>query len=170
MTSGFSQTITDPGESGRILPMTDRHLAAVIDLERKLYPFPWTPGNFADALRAGYGAWVWCDDAQAIGAYAVSMMVLDEAHVLNIAVAPSRQRQGLGMHLLNWLADRARANGAQSLLLEVRPSNTDAVRLYQRFGFRQIGVRKGYYPAQWGREDAIVMRAPLNPSESSACP
>jgi ribosomal-protein-alanine N-acetyltransferase len=127
----------------------------------RIYPFPWTRGNFVDALRAGYSAWVLREDGSQVGAYGVMMIALDEAHLLNLSVARHAQRTGLGWRTLDWMAEVARGHGGRTMLLEVRPSNEAALRLYQRYGFERIGVRRGYYPTHGGREDAIVMRIPL---------
>jgi ribosomal-protein-alanine N-acetyltransferase len=148
-------------DEDRYVPMSDSDLDAVVAVEKEIYPFPWTRGNFADALQAGYSAWVLRDAGAYVAAYSVMMIALDEAHLLNLSVARSTQRTGLGWRTLDWMADVARGHGAQTMLLEVRPSNDAALRLYQRYGFERIGVRRGYYPAHGGREDAIVMRIPL---------
>lgn len=142
-------------------PLGPLDLDEVMAIERAVYPFPWTRGNFDDALRAGYCAWTLRDAAGALVAYAVVMIVLDEAHLLNLSVAAGRQRAGNGWRMLDWIAQRAREHGARSLLLEVRPSNLAALRLYERYGFTPIGRRRGYYPAASGREDAQVMRVVL---------
>lgn len=142
-------------------PMTERDLDEVAALEVIVYAFPWTRANFADALSAGNSAWLLRDEAGALLSYAVVMPVLDEAHLLNLSVARERQGQGWGFRLLDWMAGVARDRGAASMLLEVRPSNTAALALYRRYGFETIGVRRGYYPAAHGREDAIVMRVAL---------
>ncbi|MDH4114937.1 MAG: ribosomal protein S18-alanine N-acetyltransferase [Burkholderiaceae bacterium] len=147
--------------AGRYAPMTAADLDQVVLAERKIYPFPWTHGNFLDALRAGYSAWVLRDAGGAVAAYSVMMIALDEAHLLNLSVAHEAQRTGLGWRTLEWMADVARGYGARTMLLEVRPSNAAALRLYERYGFERIGVRRGYYPAHSGREDAIVMRIAL---------
>lgn len=128
--------------------------------ERDLHPFPWTRGNFADSLAAGQAGWV-MEEGRVPVAYAVVLHVLDEAHLLNISVLRARQRQGLGAGLLDWLEKDARLRGATQFFLEVRPSNTAALCLYQRSGYLQIGRRKNYYPALAGREDALVMRKAL---------
>jgi ribosomal-protein-alanine N-acetyltransferase len=94
-------------------------------------------------------------------AYSIVMIAIDDAHLLNLSVARAYQRSGHGWRMLEWMAQRAREYGARSMLLEVRPSNVDALRLYARYGFARIGVRRGYYPAHGGREDAIVMRIAL---------
>ena len=145
----------------RFVPLAPARIDEVMRLERAVYPFPWTSGNFLDALRSGYSAWTLLGADDALIAYAVAMLAVDEAHLLNLAVDPQEQRQGHGWRLLDWMARTMREYGARSLLLEVRPSNPGARQLYQRYGFVQIGTRRGYYPAHRGREDAIVMRVPL---------
>jgi [ribosomal protein S18]-alanine N-acetyltransferase len=142
-------------------PLTSWHLGDVMQIEREVYPFPWTRGNFEDALRAGNTAWVLLDSYSRVVAYAIAMLAVDEAHLLNLSVGAAWQRKGYGWRMLEWVAQRTRDHGARSLLLEVRPSNTPALALYQRYGFQRIGVRPGYYPAAGGREDAIVMRVAL---------
>jgi len=141
-------------------PMGEGDLEQVDAVERQIYSFPWTRGNFADSLRSGYDAWVVRDGAQLLG-YCVSMVALDEAHLLNISVAPTAQGRGLGRRLLAWVEQRAAVHHARSLLLEVRPSNAVAKGMYERAGYERIGLRRGYYPAARGREDAIVMRKML---------
>jgi len=142
-------------------PLSPLDLNQVMQIEADVYPFPWTRGNFEDALRAGYTAWALFDGAQTMIAYAIAMLAVDEAHLLNLSVARPFQRRGHGWRTLEWMAQCTRDYGARSLLLEVRPSNDAAIRLYQRYGFERIGVRPGYYPAVGGREDALVMRVPL---------
>jgi ribosomal-protein-alanine N-acetyltransferase len=143
-------------------PMTPFDLEEVVQAELRSYPFPWTHGVFVDSLAAGYRAWVGRDpDHGAIVAYGLMMMVLDEAHLLNLCVVPERQRQGFGKHLLDFLFADARANGAKYMFLEVRLSNTVAREMYLHAGFAVIGERRGYYPAHYGREDAIVMSLDL---------
>jgi ribosomal-protein-alanine N-acetyltransferase len=148
-------------EDDRYTPMLEADLDAVAAVEKDIYPFPWTRGNFVDALHAGYSAWVLRDAQGRVAAYSVMMIALDEAHLLNLSVARDAQRTGLGWRTLGWMADVARGHGGRTMLLEVRPSNEAALRLYQRYGFERIGVRRGYYPASGGREDAIVMRISL---------
>jgi ribosomal-protein-alanine N-acetyltransferase len=148
-------------DEDRYVPMTEADLDEVAAAEKEIYPFPWTRGNFLDALHAGYTAWVLRDGARRVAAYGVMMLALDEAHLLNLSVARHAQRSGLGWQTLGWMADVARDHGGRTMLLEVRPTNDTALRLYQRYGFERIGVRRGYYPARDGREDAIVMRIAL---------
>jgi ribosomal-protein-alanine N-acetyltransferase len=143
-------------------PMAMADLDEVVALEQSVYPHPWTRGNFSDSLDAGYHAWVLRDGdgpGGELAGYFLLMAAVDEAHLLNVSVAASRQRQGLGHYLLDKVAACARGLGAESVLLEVRPSNLRALHVYQRYGFVDIGRRKSYYPAHNGqREDAIVMR------------
>ena len=129
---------------------------AVQSIELSTYPFPWTRGNFIDSLVAGYLAEV-LQVETVIVAYFVAMAGVDELHLLNITVAPAHQGQGLGAALLDRVQDQARARGLGRLLLEVRHSNQRARALYQRRGFAEVGLRRGYYPAPQGREDAVVM-------------
>ncbi|NJD33238.1 MAG: ribosomal-protein-alanine N-acetyltransferase [Betaproteobacteria bacterium] len=140
--------------------MTDADLAAVAAAEATIYPFPWTRGNFADSLAAGYGAWLAQEDGRMIG-YAVMMHVLDEAHLLNISVLPEMQRSGRGSALLIHLFAHARLQAAKRMLLEVRPGNLAGQGFYRHHGFVEIGRRRDYYPAHDGREDAIVMARDL---------
>ena len=139
-----------------MLPMNASDLDDVLAIENTVYPFPWTRGNFADSLAAGYSAWVCRIGGELVG-YAVIMMVLDEAHLLNISVDQSRHGMGFGARLLRHAMAVARTLGARMLLLEVRPSNERALQLYTHFGFVRIGRRKAYYPAHEGREDALVL-------------
>lgn len=143
-------------------PMTPDDLDGVMQVEPVIYPFPWSYGNFSDALAAGYDAWRFLDEGERLVAYTVLMWALDEVHLLNLSVVGTCQGRGLGERCLRWLADEVHRRGASTLLLEVRPSNERAVRLYERLGMHRIGLRRGYYPYFGGaREDAIVMRCSL---------
>jgi ribosomal-protein-alanine N-acetyltransferase len=135
--------------------MTVDDLPAVSALEASLQAFPWAPGNFADSLAQGHVAEV-CRLGHELIGFSVVMAVLDEAHLLDIGVARGHQGQGLGFRLLERAIDRARHDGATRMLLEVRAANEPAIAFYRRFGFSQIGLRRGYYPATIGREDALV--------------
>jgi ribosomal-protein-alanine N-acetyltransferase len=148
-------------ELDRYTPMLEADLREVVAIEADIYPFPWTRGNFLDSVRAGYSVWVLRDQKDGLIAYSVMTLMIDEAHLLNLSVARHCQREGVGWRTLEWMAEVARGYGARTMLLEVRPSNASAVRMYERYGFDKIGVRRGYYPAQTGREDAIVMRVAL---------
>lgn len=124
-------------------------------LEASLQVFPWSRINFEDSLTAGYSVWVLRMGGDLIG-FSVVMSVIDEAHLLTIGICKRYQGQGYGARMLRHAMACARMGGATRLFLEVRPSNERAVELYRHFGFRQIGLRKGYYPAVVGREDALI--------------
>jgi ribosomal-protein-alanine N-acetyltransferase len=142
-----------------LVRMTMDDVDAVHALECSVFPHPWSRANFSDSIQAGYDAWLLRGAAGELAGYFLLMYALDEAHLLDVAVAGKRHGTGLGRHLLETLCARARSMGAESVLLEVRPSNERALAVYTRFGFAEIGRRKGYYPAHEGkREDAIVMR------------
>jgi ribosomal-protein-alanine N-acetyltransferase len=147
--------------SEQIAPMRPEDLPQVVEVEQAAYEFPWTQGNFLDSLRSGHSAWTMRDSGGGLIAYAVVMFALDEAHLLNLTVAPACQRFGFGWRMLEAMAENARSYGARTMLLEVRPSNEAAQKMYARYGFVRIGTRRGYYPARNGREDAIVMRVTL---------
>jgi ribosomal-protein-alanine N-acetyltransferase len=143
-------------------PMGVADIDDVFALEQAVYPHPWTRGNFADSLDAGYHGWVLRDDAGTLAGYFLLMAVVDEAHLLNVAVASARQHAGLGRYLLDKVAACARGLSMESILLEVRPTNQRALQVYRAYGYVEIGRRKAYYPAHNGqREDAIVMRFTL---------
>jgi len=139
-----------------VQPLAERDLEVVAAIERGLYEFPWTLGNFRDSLAAGYSCWALRSSDGLVG-YAVMMLGADEAHLLNLSIAAPCQRRGLGRKFLEHLMRIAREYGARVIFLEVRPSNLVGQRLYARYGFAQIGVRKGYYPAANGREDALIL-------------
>lgn len=136
-------------------PMSLSDLSDVRVIERDAYQFPWSNGVFKDCLRVGYSCWVLQADAKIHG-YAIMSIAAGESHILNLCIRPSTQRRGFGEHLLRHLCTAARAHQAETTLLEVRPSNDVAIRLYERHGFRRVGTRRDYYPHPRGREDAYV--------------
>lgn len=138
-----------------LFPMNERDLDAVAELEAGVQAFPWSRGNFADSLAAGHSVWVCRIGGDLVG-FSVVMLVVDEAHLLNVAVARRYQGRGFGARLLRYAMDLAGRHGATRFFLEVRPSNVPALDLYRQYGFREIGRRRGYYPAAEGREDALV--------------
>lgn len=144
----------------RLVPMLADDLDRVIGIERDIYDFPWTRGNFEDSLAAGYSCWLFLDGNELIG-YCVVMLAVDEAHLLNLSIARSAQGQGYGRNLLEAAIAAIRAHGATAMLLEVRPSNSIGRQLYLSAGFAQVGMRKDYYPALRGRENALVLRRKL---------
>ncbi|KAF1697820.1 ribosomal-protein-alanine N-acetyltransferase [Pseudoxanthomonas jiangsuensis] len=155
--------------SWRLRAIREGDLDAVMAIERRAYPFPWTRGIFRDCLLAGYPALLALEDDRPAG-YGVMSIAADEAHILNLCSAPERQSRGLGRHLLRALLRMARDQGAQRVFLEVRPSNPPAIALYHSEGFNEIGRRPRYYPAHEGREDAIVMAMELVSGEVERMP
>jgi [ribosomal protein S18]-alanine N-acetyltransferase len=150
----------DAADVPSLTRMREQELDEVMAIENVIYTHPWTRGNFVDSLRAGYHCCVLRSGAELIG-YFVLMVAAGEAHLLNLSIAALRQRAGYGSRMLREAADHARSLGARSLFLEVRPSNRGAQALYTRFGFRKVAVRRAYYPAPQGREDALVLTLPL---------
>ena len=140
--------------------MQTSDLDAVMQIETVNFPFPWTAGNFKDSITSGHDCVLLQLDDSIIG-YAILMMVLDEAHLLNISVASSHKGQGLGRHLLDHMMQIGREKGGLNMFLEVRPSNIAAITLYESIGFNEMGVRPGYYPAHNGRENAVLMGVAL---------
>ncbi len=147
-------------QAPRLVAMREADLAEVLAIENAIYSHPWTRGNFADSLRAHYQCWTWRGGGELLG-YIVLLVAAGEGHLLNLSVAAACQRRGHGSTLLAEAMRMARGRGAQHLFLEVRPSNSGAKALYRRFGFREVAVRPGYYPAQAGREDALVLTLAL---------
>jgi ribosomal-protein-alanine N-acetyltransferase len=133
----------------------------VAEVESRSYSFPWSEGIFRDCLRAGYYCCVAEIDDIVIG-YGIMSTGAGEAHVLNLCVGEQFRFRGIGSLMLEHLLEFAGTLGVGHVFLEVRPSNTVAIRLYQSRGFAQIGVRRGYYQAVGGREDAVVLRKVLS--------
>ena len=140
----------------QLAAMRESDLAEVLAIENAIYSHPWTRGNFADSLRAGYQCWTWRNGPELLG-YFILLVAAGEGHLLNLSVAAAHQRRGHGSTVLAEAMRMARGRGARHMFLEVRPSNGGAKALYSRFGFRQVAVRPGYYPAQDRREDALVL-------------
>lgn len=136
--------------------MQEEDLPVILDIERRAYSFPWSENIFRDCLRVSYHCRVAELQGVIIG-YGVMAIYVDEAHLLNLCIRPESRRRGLGLRLLGHLLGEARASGARTILLEVRPSNSAAIALYRRLGFERIGRRKDYYPSAHGREDAVVL-------------
>lgn len=153
--------VLQPQADLRRHPMSLADLPGVLAVEVCSYSHPWTRGNFIDSLAAGYVAEVLGSPATGVVGYFVAMPGVDELHLLNITVAPAWQGRGHGHTLLDAVQAQARARGMGLLWLEVRQSNERARALYRRRGFAEVGLRKGYYPAVTGREDAVVMRLEL---------
>jgi ribosomal-protein-alanine N-acetyltransferase len=129
----------------------------IVRIERMSYAFPWTEGIFRDCLRVNYTCRV-AEIGVAIAGYGIMSVAAGEAHLLNLCVGEDYRCRGIGRRLLAHLLQVAATVGAREAYLEARPSNTTAIRLYQALGFIQIGIRRGYYQAVDGREDAIVLK------------
>ena len=144
-----------------IVDMTAAHVDDVVAIEQSVQAFPWTRGNFIDGLQAGYGAWVALQSGQVIG-FCMTMFAPDVAHVLVLAVSPGFQKKGIGEQLLARCQREARVRRLPSLVLEVRPSNHNALAFYRHLGFALLAMRKDYYPdGLLQREDACVMEKKL---------
>ncbi|GAB4566422.1 MAG: ribosomal protein S18-alanine N-acetyltransferase [Rhizobacter sp.] len=149
-----------------LLPMTVKQIDSVLEVELQAYPFPWTRGNFIDSLAAAYPSQVLYGAQGELLGYFVAMEGVDELHLLNITVAPAAQGRGHARFMLDELCALGRARRAQQIWLEVRESNQRARDIYAHYGFVQVGLRRGYYPAARsthasGREDAVVMSLAL---------
>lgn len=143
----------------RFAPMRVEDLSDVLAIENDVYPHPWTRGNFLDSLYSAYESWILREPSGLLAGYFLVMFAVDEAHLLNISVRRDLHGHGVGRMQLDRIVALSREKGMASVLLEVRPSNQRALDVYRRYGFVEIGRRKGYYPAADGmREDAIVMR------------
>ncbi len=143
-------------------PMTYADLQQVLAIEQSAYSHPWTIGIFRDCIRVGYHCQVLMQDKHIAG-YGILMLAAGEAHLLNICVAPVFQGQGLGRRILRYLLHQCAQQNTDMVILEVRRSNTVAAQLYQSEGFHELGVRKNYYPADGGREDAIILARYIQP-------
>jgi len=142
--------------------MTRDDLLNVVNIEQEANQFPWTSKNFEDSLKANNQAWVFVNDSDEIQGYTIVQKVVDETHLLNICVKPSAQGHGLGREILNHIIDFASSISSVFIVLEVRSSNQRAQQLYLQAGFNEMSVRKNYYPAKEGREDAVLMGMDLS--------
>lgn len=144
-------------------PMTGHDLEAVLKVENAAYEFPWTLAIFRDCLRVGCHCYVY-ESPQGFLGHGIMTVAMGECHILNICIRPDYQQRGLGTGMVRNLLDLARSKKARIALLEVRISNAAAYRLYTKLGFDEIGLRKSYYPARLGREDAIILARDLTVS------
>jgi len=136
--------------------MTGVDVPGIMEIEARAYLFPWTAGIFHDCIRAGYCCYVLESNGEVV-AYVVMSVGAREAHILNICVSPERRGAGYGAILMDKMMGIARRLQADTMFLEVRPSNEAARRLYDKLGFNEIGTRNNYYPAERGREDALLL-------------
>lgn len=135
--------------------MTKQDLPVILDIEKQAHYHPWTKENFIDSLHSN-SCWV-LEQGDSIIGYGILKIVLDEAELLNITIAPDKQKQGFGQQLLTLLMTKAHCLQAKECFLEVRESNTTAYRLYEQYGFNELGRRRNYYPTAQGYEDALLM-------------
>lgn len=145
-------------------PMRKSDIKAVAAIEEAAYEFPWSEATFGDCLKVGYQCWVG-EHRNAVAAYGILSVAVGEGQILNLCVSPQIQSKGYGRKMLQKLIDEAGVRKAETLFLEVRPSNKPARRLYQNVGFNEVGLRKGYYPARQGREDALLLALSLYTGE-----
>jgi ribosomal-protein-alanine N-acetyltransferase len=148
------------------VPLALADVEKLLAIESSAYEFPWSRGNFIDSLNAGYlgrkrvdadGVWL---------GYFIAMPGVQELHLLNLTVTPQHQRRGHARAMLDRLVNEGSALGAQRIWLEVRVSNERAQQVYRRYGFREVGMRRGYYPAgTLARENALVMSLDLASGE-----
>jgi len=143
-----------------IRPMQELDVRAVHAIETEVHAYPWTLGIFQDCLRVGYCCWV-DEVATSVTSYGIMSIAAGESHVLNIGVASAMQRRGLGSRMLSHMLELAARHQAGTTFLEVRPSNVAALALYRQFGFIEVGLRRGYYPGNKGREDAVILALQL---------
>lgn len=141
-------------------PIQPIDLPVIMEIETLVYPFPWTFAIFQDCLRIGYESWL-LEQAEQIISYGVMSTGAGEAHILNLCVHPQERQRGYGRLLLTHLLKLAQQQQVEMVFLEVRSSNQTAVNLYLQLGFNQIGLRKRYYPALTGREDALIFALDL---------
>lgn len=157
-----------PGSLSRLELMKVRRmdvsdLPDVLAIEEKNYNYPWSENIFLDCLRAlNYSCWVCEEEGRAIIGYCIVSIAAGEAHVMNLCVDPDAQGLGVGRKMLEHMIEKARTK-AEKIFLEVRPSNHRAIGLYKSLGFNEIGIRKDYYPAKNGREDAVMLALDLVP-------
>ena len=158
----MSAVLRDDPPARWLRPIGPAQLDAVLAIESACYDFPWSRGNFIDSLAAGYLLLGLYGEGGPLLGYLVAMGGVEEMHLLNLTVAPAEQGRGHARFLLDALCRHAAQRGARSLWLEVRVGNARAREIYRRYGFAEVGLRKGYYPALHNRrEDALVMSLPL---------
>ncbi len=147
----------------RLLKRTD--IDQLIEIEKQVYGFPWSGQTFRDCMKIGYSCWV-MEKLGDIVAYGIVSIAAGESHVMNLCVDPKHQRKGYGRKVMKQLVSVALDERCRLILLEVRPSNEKAIALYYDMGFNEIGRRKDYYPAESGREDALLLAMDLITEEA----
>lgn len=144
--------------------MQAEDLDLICHIEKSANQFPWSRKNFDDSLKSGYQCWVGRINNEVVS-FAIVQNILDEAHLLNICVIPLMQAKGHGKQMLYHVISTAQQSGASLMVLEVRRSNRRAQQLYTAVGFNEMSIRRGYYPALNGREDAILMGLEIFPED-----
>jgi ribosomal-protein-alanine N-acetyltransferase len=152
--------------ANRLRPMQFIDLKQVLAIEKRAYEFAWSEGVLRDCIQVGYQCWVLEVPHSVIQGYGIMSVAAGEAHILNLCVRPELQGRGLSGQILDHLLAVASAMDSQTVFLEVRPSNRPALWLYAGAGFCEVGLRRGYYPATTGREDALVLAKELNTGRS----
>ena len=150
----------------RFRRMTLDDIEAVMQVEQDIYEFPWTDKIFSDCIRVGYHCWMALQQQEVVG-HAVISVTTGESHMLNLSIARLYQRRGFGKQFIEFLIEQAQEKQAQTMLLEVRPSNIAAISCYNSTGFNEIGLRKNYYPAAEGREDALLFARHILPTSDT---
>jgi ribosomal-protein-alanine N-acetyltransferase len=136
-------------------PMTQDDVSYVLTVENEVYPYPWTERILQDCIRVGYDCWLALENDDIVG-HAVVSVAAGESHLLNLSVSKRHQSKGIGKAFIDFLIDIVRSKSATVMLLEVRPSNIQAINCYDAVGFNEIGCRKDYYPTTNGKEDALL--------------
>lgn len=157
----MSAILQSPASEYNFRKMREDDLDEVIAIEESVYQFPWTRGIFHDCLNVGYFCWV-MQHQQKIIAYSIMSVAADESHLLTIVVPEAEQGKGYGKKMLEEMIGLAKKNDANDMYLEVRISNKAAIQLYHQRGFNELGVRNNYYPAEHGREDALILALDLS--------
>lgn len=151
----MSAILESPARENGFRLMLENDLDEIIAIEESIYPYPWTRGIFHDCLNIGYLCWV-LQVKEKIIAYSVMSVAVEESHLLTIVVSENEQRQGYGKKMLDEMIRLAKKGEANTMYLEVRVSNKKAIQLYHQRGFNELGIRDNYYPADEGREDALI--------------
>jgi len=154
----MSAVLQEPAPNFR--PMTEADIPFILEVENHAYVFPWSEEIFKDCLRVGYCCWL-MELEDVISAYGIVSIAAGESHVMNLCVNPEYHGMGFGRMMLDFMLDVTKKHNVDNIFLEVRPSNSQAKRLYESAGFCEVGIRKDYYPAEVGREDAIIMALTL---------
>ena len=161
----MSAILQSPESDYSFRKMRETDLDEVLAIEESVYNFPWTRGIFHDCLNVGYFCWVLLQQDKIV-AYSIMSIAAGESHLLTIVVTKDKQGQGYGKKMLDEMIQLAAKNDAEAMYLEVRVSNEAAIQLYHQRGFNELGVRSNYYPAEHGREDALILALDLSLDQS----